>query len=386
MSQVKNIAIVELESHNEVLRAYLLVLLEMEYQILCLTTPFNYKQLVDLQGNPKIDFVLKEKSDLYLDYFESNKELLGICDAAIVTTVPLRDRFFKTYRFPCKSIFVVHKYHSYFSPSDNIKISSLKDTWRKIKGKLGGYGERYLTAISNFSGIVMPSDISFSYAKSKNEHGRNRLLGSLDFAINEFISENQNNEITQIVIPGTIGLKSRDYLPCVDAIRNIKDELKSKIHIHLLGRPKGTYGEKIIAQCKLMESENLKFSFYREFIIQSKFDKIMFNVDFLILPIAEYMKFDIYQEKNGYSCVSGNINDMLKYGLPSIMPSYYPIDKPLETMVSRYESSDQLGNILLEWINEKKYNQIKEKSEQVLKTYSIEKMSKKFQQVINGLS
>lgn len=385
MSQLKNIAIVELESHNEVLRAYLLVLLEMDYQVLCLTTLFNYKQLVDLHGNPKIDFVLKEKSDTYLDFFESNRERLSVCDRAIVTTIPLRDSFFNTYHFPCKSIYVVHKYHSYFSPSDNIKISSLKDSWRMIKGKLAGYSDMYLTAISNFSAFVMPSDFSFNYAKSKNKHGDNKLLGSLDFAINELKSEKQNNTFTQIVIPGTIGLKSRDYLPVINAFKKIKDQINSKIEIHLLGRPMGAYGEKMIALCKSLETENLKFSFYRDFIIQSEFDKIMLKADFLILPIAEYMKFDIFQEKNGYSCVSGNMNDMIKYGLPSILPSYYPIDQRLEEMVSRYQSSEDLGGILLEWLENKKYNDIKEQTDRILEPYHPKEMSIKFGRVLEQI-
>jgi len=385
MSLTRYIAIVELESHNEVLRAYLLVLLEMDYKILCLTTPFNYEQLVDLKDSRKINFVLKEKSDSYEKFFSKNKERLSVCDISIITTIPLRNPFFQSYLFPCKTIFVVHKYHSYFDPSNNVKLSGLKDIGRMIKGKLAGYSKMYLRAISNFSAIVMPSYPSYKYANEHNVHGPHKLIGYLDFAINEFISIKQKDNIVQIVIPGTIGIKSRDYKPLIDAVKTIKNQIQVPIQFHLLGRPMGAYGDEVIAQCKNLESTQIQFSFYQEFIHQSKFDEVMMKADFLILPIAEQMKFDIYQEKNGYSCVSGNINDMLKYGLPSILPSYYPLDKNLEKMISRYKNSNELGDILLKWIETKKYNEIKESSEVILIPYRPNAMSGKFGRVLEQL-
>jgi len=385
MYQKKNIAIVELESHNEVLRAYLLVLMEMDYTVLCMTTPFNQDQLVDLRNDEKIDFILKEKTDSYENFFAKNHERLSVCDTAIVTTVPLRDSFFQTYRFPCKSIFVVHKYHSYFNPSNHVKILGLKDVGRMVKGKLASYSNMYLQAISNFSAIVMPSDGSYDYAKQCNDHSPNKLLGALDFAINELKSKKQNNKTLQVVIPGTIGMKSRDYKPFIEAIKTIKNKVPNPIEFHLLGRPMGSYGEQVIADCKKIESTQIQFSIYQEFILQSKFDEIMLKADFLILPIAEYMKFDIYQEKNGYSCVSGNINDMLKYGLPSILPSYYPLDKNLEQIVSRYHNSEELGEILLDWIKNKEYDKIKEQTEAILKPFRPKAMSSKFGRVLEQL-
>jgi len=385
MSKKKQIAIVELESHNEVLRAYLLVLLELDYTIFCMTTVFNYKQLGDLQERDTIQFILKESKETYEHYFLEHERKLAECEVAIVTTLPLRDVFFSSYQFPCKSIFVVHKYHTYFTPTKHIKLESIKDVGRFIKGKIARYTLTYQKAISNFSGIVMPSKMSYEYAKKEDMHGENKLLGSLDFAVNEYVSKPQSHDLLQVIIPGTIGLKSRDYTPVIKALRGLQDRLDSNVQVHLLGRPQGSYGTDIINKCKALENKYLTFCFYNDFIHQDKFDQIMHSADFLILPIAEYMKFDIYKEKNGFSCVSGNINDMVKYGLPSILPSYYPLDKRLEKTVERYKDGDELQQILGKWIKHKKYNMIKVDALDVFNFYSPSVMSRKFGRVLEQL-
>ena len=385
MSREKRIAIVELESHNEVLRAYLLVLLELDYSILCLTTVFNFMQLGDLQNRDTIEFILKEKHESYEDYFFENKSKLVQCEAAIITTLPLREVFFRKYKFPCISIFVVHKYHTYFNPTKNINLESIKDIGRFIKGKIAGYSNTYLKAISNFDGIVMPSTTSYNYARQQDKHWPIKLLGSLDFAINEYVSKPQLHDVLRIVIPGTIGLKSRNYIPVIEALKGLVNRIDTNVQIHLLGRPQGTYGKDIIIKCKALESKKLSFCFYNDFIDQDKFDQIMYNADFLILPIAEYMKFDIYKEKNGYSCVSGNVNDMVKYGLPSILPSHYPLDKNLENVVGLYEDSEDLVRILEQWISHKTYDKLKTNASHSFSFYKPSVMSQKFGRVLEHI-
>ena len=59
---MKSIALLEMASHNEVLRSYVVALLAANCELVCCTTRINYKQLYDLQGDSRVKWLLKDKA------------------------------------------------------------------------------------------------------------------------------------------------------------------------------------------------------------------------------------------------------------------------------------------------------------------------------------
>ena len=149
--------------------------------------------------------------------------------------------------------------------------------------------------------------------------------------------------------------KSRDYEAVLSALYTVKSK---NINLTLLGRPLGKYGDLMIK--KYQELNNLQLKYYTQFIDQENFDRVMRNTDFLILPMVQHMRFGVVTEQNGFSCVSGNINDMLRFGLPAIIPNFYPLEPHLEFMVERYKDSSQLAELVDKWSSRKSYNKIKQ--------------------------
>jgi len=84
---------------------------------------------------------------------------------------------------------------------------------------------------------------------------------------------------------------------------------------------------------------------------------------------------------NGFTCVSGNINDILYFGKPAITPKFYPVDNEVEQIIERYTDEDNLADILLRWINKKDYSTYTQKVEQVQTTLR-EQIKKRFEKAL----
>jgi len=123
----------------------------------------------------------------------------------------------------------------------------------------------------------------------------------------------------------------------------------------ILGQAKTSYGRKIIHELEKLQNDNFSLKYYTSFIDQREFDEQIQRSNFLLLPISRVMRYRHFKEQNGHTCVSGNINDMLYFGKPSIIPDFYPLDQEQERIVERYQGVDDLAEILLQWINKKRY-------------------------------
>jgi len=104
-----------------------------------------------------------------------------------------------------------------------------------------------------------------------------------------------------------------------------------------------------------LQNDNFELKYYQSFIHQKEFDEQIIRSHFLLLPISKVMRYRHFKEMNGYTCVSGNINDMLYFGKPAVLPQFYPLEVTYESIVERYRDDDHLSTILLSWINQKKY-------------------------------
>jgi len=133
---------------------------------------------------------------------------------------------------------------------------------------------------------------------------------------------------------------------------------------------------------KIKSCSKLKVTAFNETIPHDEYENWLHVSDFLILPLKPETKNHIYKEHLGFSKISGGINDMIRHGIPALIPSYYPIDKGLEKMIEQFTSED-LSEILLDWINEKKYLSYKTNVKTALANYSSTKMQADFLKKIN---
>ena len=366
-----NIGLIELAKHNEVLRAYIISLLTQDVQLTVFTSRWVYHQCYDLHDEENIVWIIKEVEGTQ-GFLSNQNNALESCDAILITTVDTDDgqNVMKTWKSP--SAIVIHDVHTTFDYKKHLILDSVNQCLRSVKWMFTGKFKKQSIAVKSHNGYVFPSDVVNDYAQ---KFLNNRPSAGIPFAINDEISKPHKNEKICITIPGNIDSKSRDYEKVIKAFKKVE---LNQVHMTLLGKPKGAYGNTIQKQFSALTSKGLSLETFDDFIAQSKYDEIMRKTDFLILPMNEEMIFGPVREQNGYSYVSGNINDMVRYGLPAILPRYYPLQKSLSDKLPTYESPSDLAEIIDKWTKNKVYNKFKtQEAHLAFSSFSKEKTGRK---------
>jgi hypothetical protein len=132
-------------------------------------------------------------------------------------------------------------------------------------------------------------------------------------------SEKPKNETYTIVIPGAVSQKRRDY----------ERVLKSIIKFHFpfeiifLGKAQGKELE-ILQDFEQSKPENISIKYFTEKVPQDVFDDYMQKADVLWCPIQQETEFFSQKEIYGFTKMSGNIGDAVKFGKLAVFPEDYP--------------------------------------------------------------
>lgn len=347
------IGIVELAFHNEVLRSYINILKSITDDIVCFTNQFCLDQIYDYQEDPNLQWQIK-KNENNKKYFATNEDLLSQCDTIIIITLDDDLDFFSAYDWPTKTILLVHDYYSFFETNQINYSGNLEEKARAAKSwllfKTKAERKKQNKLIDKMTKLAVPSTSVMKFVSERNASPK--LTEVLDFAIPYRSQSVQDKSKTVITIPGNVIPKSRDYHIVLGAFKKIIDQVKST-ELVILGQAKTSYGRNIVHELEKLENENFTLKYYSSFIDQKEFDEQLRRSSFLLLPISKIMRYRHFKEKNGFTCVSGNINDMLFFGKPAIIPKFYPLDAVHEPIVERYNDEDHLAELLLSWINKK---------------------------------
>ncbi len=382
---MKKIGLIELASHNEVLSNYCQVLLTARYELIVFSNSFNRAQL--RLENEKLRWIIQDPTVSGPDFLRENAELLNACELLIFITVAKHFDFYRSLHTRPPRVLVMHDVVAFISPQKEFLlaetgISRLKDIVKVLLFYLRREGQNRLRLVRSFDWLALPNLTMKKYLDQKAWKLPPTFV--FDFAVHENLRYQKGEDaITRITIPGIISNKSRDYQVVLQAFQSL--EYVSKIKLTLLGKPKGHYGRKIVSAFKALQSHQLEVQYFEQFVEQSEFDTVLENTDFLLLPISRFMKVGIFREMNGFTCVSGNINDMLRFGIPALLPEFYPLPKEVEPLVGRFASAEDLADKLIHWINNKEYLERRKLAGEALKNFTIEQRAKEIRGVLDKI-
>ena len=132
-------------------------------------------------------------------------------------------------------------------------------------------------------------------------------------------SENSDNPIFTIVIPGAVSQKRRDYERVLKSIKNFRFPSE----IIFLGKASGKELE-MLQNFEQSKSENISIKYFTEKVPQDVFDNYMQKADVLWCPIQQETEFFSQKEIYGITKLSGNIGDAVKFGKLAVFPEDYP--------------------------------------------------------------
>ena len=131
--------------------------------------------------------------------------------------------------------------------------------------------------------------------------------------------EKPNNPIFTIVIPGAVSQKRRDYERVLKSIKIFHFPLE----IIFLGKAQGKELE-ILQNFEQSKPENISIKYCTEKVPQDIFDDYMQKADVLWCPIQQETEFFSQKEIYGFTKMSGNIGDAIKFRKLAVFPENYP--------------------------------------------------------------
>ena len=131
--------------------------------------------------------------------------------------------------------------------------------------------------------------------------------------------EKPKNETYTIIIPGAVSQKRRDYEGVLKSIKIFHFPLE----IIFLGKAQGKELE-MLQNFEQSKPENISIKYFKEKVPQDVFDDYMQKADVLWCPIQQETAFFSQKEIYGFTKMSGNIGDAIKYGKSAVFPKNYP--------------------------------------------------------------
>lgn len=313
---MKKIAYIEIDTHAELAN--------------------NFFELTEAYNDISVDFYFSEKIFKLLKISGGNifltdySELLEVLekkkyDLVIIGTVHRHFIFYKAIAEKFKTAILVH----------NLNFTKVS-RWELFKS-IFKKDQQYRLKLFLKEGLLEAPKV---YQKTKYLLGIDELMSKengfkfLPIYFNQFNSQNIENKVITIVIPGAVSQSRRDYYSFFEKLKNFKN-INQNYKIIFLGKASGKELERLN---KLIDEipQFVNIQFFKEKIKQEEFDELMLKADFLYCPIQTETQFFSIKEIYGKTKISGNIGDAIKYGKPAIFPSTYPSD--LEFIIEEKEN------------------------------------------------
>lgn len=386
----KRIGLVELYTHSEVLNVFCKLLLDTKYDLSVFTTDEIKNDLYEIiETTNTIQWYTKEWSQSRATFIELQKEALNHCDLLIFITLVSDYRFFSSATFKAKTILVIHNGHSYFRPLQYLYVSKpwIKGMYRLFRFYYMRKARRRNGLLNNFEHYSFASSTMSNYMLNNIilPEEAPKVISTLPFAYFENLPLPPAKNFLTIVIPGRVSNDCRDYQIVVEALSGVLSKTSARIRLILAGNAKGHYGQKIIKGFQNIAEDNFELLSFQESIVQKEFDQYLMQADFFILPLKKYRPFGTVKEKHGYSNISGSINDMIRFGVPTLLPATYPIEKDLVPLVEFFSSSDELENKLYNWVLKKSFLKQRMNAEITLIPYSKEAIQRKLLGILDSI-
>ena len=191
-----------------------------------------------------------------------------------------------------------------------------------------------------------------------------------------------NTEKIVFTITGTIAKIRRDYDVVLNAISNIHEEYRGKFKLILLGKPIGKYGNQIIDRCRKLISKGYEIDYSETYISSDVMLEKLKTTSLMISPMNINYESGIIKERFTYTKGTGTFNDALRFGLPTIVPSDYQIDKEFADCFLRYNSAGELYEIILQLITNKgELKKIRDATDALMKQYTLIECQNKFKNI-----
>lgn len=358
------IALIEPYDHGEVLYALCELLLDQQNVALFI---FSQQYIQghapeSISGAARITW-FAFKPEERVAFFQEHRSHLNDCGLILwITAAPPCGWMLELNLRPPLAL-ILHNLNNWFAVLENLRIATdtpvafLKDIARLFRWRLFHRHQQRLllqqVAAVGFGGRRILAEAK---AKGHLPASGNALWIPFAYQKHRPATEPPVSGAVKIVIPGAVTDNGRDYHAVARALALALPRFRQPVHLVLLGKAGAAKG---LPELRQLESERFGLTTFPEWVAQKTYAAHLLDADFLILPFKVWHKVGFVREYWGKSGFSGAVSDMVYYGLPALCSPFHPLDAELETWVERYSGHEELAALLVEWVNEQRFLEVK---------------------------
>ncbi|SIT35929.1 hypothetical protein BN2475_60008 [Paraburkholderia ribeironis] len=198
-----------------------------------------------------------------------------------------------------------------------------------------------------------------------------RRARAINIAYPEFAPQVFDRQEVRCCVPGRV-YEGRDCAGVLAALALAAPRLEQRLTVDFLGQNDSGEFAAAIQAVRPAVSPRVVLRDHSGYVAQDVFDTVLAEADFLILPITESIVRNGVIETRGQTCVTGNINDMVRFGLPALIPRFYPLSSHLAPIAGRYDSPRSMADLIVDWVNTGAFNRRKLQATAALAAYRAE--------------
>lgn len=366
---MKKIALLELQEHQEVLYGLIDLLLMQAVEIYVFAPAYMHEQLKpEWLENERLHWTSKLPEEPIPQFILRAKKHLAVVDLIVFTTLVNHFAFFAQQTFSPPTVLLIHKGNAFFAPQSNLSIRNGKDVLRFLRSlwrREDFFRKKLLEKITYYS-FTDPLIQEYMQPFLPPSY---RALPALPFV---FYTPNPPcfNTPIQIVVPGTVSALTRNFDLLFSALQKADAQLNTAVTLIFLGKASGPRAKPLFDLIQSNPFQNIQIQTFSEMLPEQEYLKQLQTVDFLLLPLKEQIQFGTTREWYGKTSISGGINDLLRFGKPTLLPDFYPLDPALQSLSGRFDNAESLADLLLKWVNERSYLSHAEQAPILLTTFT----------------
>jgi glycosyltransferase involved in cell wall biosynthesis len=142
-----------------------------------------------------------------------------------------------------------------------------------------------------------------------------------------------------ISIAGSVDERRRDYFLVLAIVERLLKSGRTEFKLHILGKPIGEYGQRVIAECERINQQYGNFvDYFQGYVPEDEYSRILSSSDLLVSPSLT----SFYPEQGWTAAMVESI----RFGIAPVFPRELDLIKEIKDLAFRYSDEDSLFAIL----------------------------------------
>lgn len=371
---MKRLILIEHAAHFEVARSYALLFASAGWEVVLAVNEQNADYLRPVfQERAEVSFHILKNGEQEADYWSALDRIVDNSNLVIVCSHEKRAGGLVDDHWNTPAYLVIHDGFNYLDPLSYLVWKGGPVQWlRLLKYGLTGYFRKRKKLALQYDGWLTPVEWPQQWmAKS----GAKKIV-YLPFLWNESSCQSHNEKL-HLVIPGTVNLRSRDYVMVAKVLEILANRVTNGgLKLTLLGRIKGKSERHLLYTMLKISGSAIELNYFTNTIDSQTFDGIMEAADLLWLPLHKQWQYGVVMEKGGISCLSGNIGDWVRFGKMAMIPDHYPTPALLGEKRKSYRNATEAAQLIFELMQNPRSDAEKDNNSEIFTAFNVQQIER----------